>query len=83
MNKIQETQNSIMNQIKYNSDNAKDNVLQFQKKAIQNNPYNSLTFHWQLAQVRKNFVFFATLPFVIGKAYWSMWSQVYSPEGKE
>ena len=77
MNQIQEAQNSAMNQIKYIADNTKDNILDFNKKAIQQNPFNSMQYNWQVAQARKAFVFWVTLPVVIAETFWTTWAEVY------
>jgi hypothetical protein len=93
VDQIKDLSNTAINQAKYIADevksNAKElfsnscNVLAFQKKSIQQNPFNSMTFYWQIAQMRKNFVFWSTLPFVIGETFWTTWRQVYAPEGKK
>ena len=93
MKEIKDLSNTVLNQAKYISDNAKDNVINFlsantkdidfQKKVIQYNPMNSMQYTWQIAQMRKNFVFFCTLPFVINQCYWDTFMQVYNPQGKE
>lgn len=83
MKNMKDLSNSVLNQAKYMQDNLKDNVVSFQKKVIQQNPMNSMQTHWQIAQMRKNFVFLCTLPFVIGQCYWDTWQNVYNPEGKK
>lgn len=77
MNEIKEFQQSAFNQAKYLTDNAKDNILDFNKKAIRQNPMNSMQYSWQVAQARKAFIFWSTLPFVIGEEYWKVWHEVY------
>ena len=83
VDQIKDLSNTAINQAKYIADEVKSNILAFQKKSIQQNPFNSMTFHWQIAQMRKNFVFWSTLPFVIGETFWTTWRQVYAPEGKK
>lgn len=83
MNELQEASNSVLNQLKFISDNTKSNILEFNKKSIQNNPFNSLTFTWQLAQFRKQLITWITLPLVIQEEFWNTWSNVYNPKGKE
>lgn len=83
MQEIKDISNTAINQAKFIADNIKDNVVAFQKKSIQQNPFNSMQWHWQVAQMRKNFVFFCTLPFVISESYWKTFQEVYTPEGKE
>lgn len=82
MNEIKEFQQNALNQSKYITDNAKDNVVAFQKKIIQQNPFNSMQYTWQQAQMRKTFVFWSTLPFVIGETFWNTWQEVFNPGGK-
>lgn len=91
MKELKEISNSIMNQAKYNSDNFNDNVVSilsvntkatdFQKKMIQQNPMNSMQTQWYIAKMRKDFVFFMTLPFVISETFFKTWYSVYKPEG--
>lgn len=83
MNQIKEASNTILNQLEHNSKEIQSNVLAFQKKAVQQNPFNSMTFHWQIAQMRKNFVFWSTLPMSIFQTYIDTFNQVYNPEGKK
>lgn len=75
--------NTLFNQTKYNTDLIKEGVQSFQKEIIRKNPVNSMQYNWQIAQMRKTFVFWATLPFVISESFWSTWADVYSPKGKE
>lgn len=81
MKDIKDLSNSVLNQAKYNSDVIKDNIVDFNKELIRNNPMNSMQYTWQIAQMRKNFVFFCTLPFVIGESFWNTWQEVYNPGG--
>ena len=81
MQDIKELSNSVLNQAKYNSDAIRDNIVDFNKELIRKNPMNSMQYTWQIAQMRKNFVFFCTLPFVIGESFWNTWQEVYSPGG--
>lgn len=83
MQEIKDLSNTAINQAKYIADNIKDNIVDFQKKSIQQNPFNSMQWHWQVAQMRKNFVFFCTLPLSISQTFFETWQQVYTPEGKE
>ena len=81
MNEIKNLQNSVLNQMKYNSDVAKDmynNPLQFNKGLSRQNPTNSMLSTWYIAQARKTFVHFCTLPFVISEEFWRVWLEVYS-----
>ena len=78
MNQIRDVQNTAMNQIKYIADNAKDNIVDFNKKAIRYNPMNSMLASWYIAQARKTFVHLCTLPFVISEEFWRVWLEVYS-----
>ncbi len=80
MQDIKDLSNSVLNQAKYNSDVIKDNIVDFQKELIRKNPMNSMQYTWQIAQMRKAFVFYCTLPFVIGECYWNTWQEVYCPE---
>ena len=80
---MKELTNSIMNQANYLNDRAKDKIVDFNKELIRQNPINSMQTQWHIAQMRKNFVFFCTLPFIFGEAYWNAFMQVYTPEGKE
>lgn len=80
MKDIKDLSNTILNQAKYNSDVIKDNIVDFNKELIRKNPMNSMQYTWQIAQMRKNFVFFYTLPFVISQTFWDTWQQVYRPE---
>lgn len=75
LNQSKQTQEAI-------NDSLNNNVVSFQKKMIQQNPVNSMNFHWQVAQLRKNFIFMCTLPFVISESFWSTWTNVYSAGGK-
>jgi len=88
MNNLKELHHTAINQAKYlhdnlgsSGDNLKDNILQFQKKAIQQNPWNSLTFTWQMAQMRKNIVSYITFPLVVSQVFWETWSSVFNPKG--
>ena len=82
MNQPKEIMNSAMNQINLLHGDMQSNLIQANKKAQQMNPWNSMQFTWQIAQVRKQFVFFCTLPFVIGECYFNTWINVFAPEGK-
>lgn len=82
MQEIKDLSNTVLNQAKYISDNAKDNVINFQKELIRKNPMNSMQYTWQIAQMRKNFVFWSTLPFIISQTFWDTWQQVYRPDFK-
>lgn len=75
--------NSLLNQAKYIQDYSTGNIVDFNKELIRKNPMNSMQTYWQIAQMRKNFVFFMTLPFVISETFWRTWQEVYTPEGKE
>ena len=77
MNEIKEFQQNMLNQTKYLHDNANDNVVSIQKKMIQQNPFTSMRYTWQEAQMRKAFVFWCTLPFVIGETYMNTFYEVY------
>lgn len=91
LDKIKGASNTAMNQAKFISDNTKeflqnpstDNVLKFQKKAIQNNPFNSLTFQWNMAKLNKQFFSILMVPLAFQQEYWKMWEQVYDPKGNE
>lgn len=80
---MKELSNSIMNQANYWNASAKDKVVDFNKEIIRQNPMNSMQYNWQIAQLRKTFVFWSTLPFIISETFWTTWQQVYTPEGKE
>lgn len=80
MQELKNLSNTLFNQTKYTADLIKEGVESFQKELIRNNPMNSMQYTWQIAQMRKNFVFFCTLPFVIGESFWNTWQEVYSPE---
>lgn len=80
---LKEFSNTVLNQSKVISDEIKNNVLEFTKKANKQNPFSSLLYTWQLAQLRKNIVFWSTLPFVTNTAFWDTWISVYKPEGKK
>lgn len=82
MNQPKEIMNSAMNQINLLHSDMQSNLIQANKKAQQINPWNSMQFTWQIAQARKQFVFLATLPFVIGETFWNTWINVFAPEGK-
>ena len=85
-NQPKEILNSAMNQINLLHDDMQRNLTEAakiaSKKVVQMNPWNSLQFTWQVAQARKQFVFLATLPFVIGECYFNTWINVFAPEGK-
>lgn len=81
-NQPKEIMNSAMNQINLLHSDMQSNLIQANKKAQQINPWNSMQFTWQIAQARKQFVFLATLPFVIGETFWNTWINVFAPEGK-
>lgn len=88
MNQIREAQSTALNQMKFLHEETKDNIMQFQKKVTRQNPFNSMQYTWQVAQMRKAFVFFCTLPFVIGEEYWKVWHEVYrypttAPKGEQ
>jgi hypothetical protein len=34
---------------------------------------------WKMAKVRKNFVFWFTLPMIVSETFWNTWSEVYTP----
>ena len=80
MNQPKEIMNSAMNQINLLHGDMQSNLIQANKKAQQMNPWNSMQFTWQIAQARKQFVFLATLPFVIGETFWNTWINVFAPE---
>ena len=84
MNQPKEILNSAMNQINLLHDDMQRNLTEASKiaskKVVQMNPWNSLQFTWQVAQARKQFVFLATLPFVIGECYFNTWINVFAPE---
>ena len=82
MNQPKEIMNSAMNQINLLHSDMQSNLIRANKKAQQMNPWNSMQFTWQIAQARKQFVFFCTLPFVIGECYFNTWINVFAPEGK-
>ena len=82
MNQPKEIMNSAMNQINLLHGDMQSNLIQANKKAQQMNPWNSMQISWQIAQARKQFVFLATLPFVIGETFWNTWINVFAPEGK-
>lgn len=87
MKEIKEFQQNALNQSKYWFDHAKDNtiglinqehnVLDFNKKSIQHNPFMSMQYSWQVAQARKAFVAWCTLPFVISECYFNTFYEVY------
>lgn len=89
MKEIKEFQQNALNQSKYWYDHAKnntgpfftteDNIVDIQKKIIRQNPMNSMQYTWQEAQMRKMFVFFCTLPFIVGQEYFKTWVEVYAP----
>lgn len=90
LDKIKDASNTAMNQARFIQDSAKnalqnpmDNVVNFQKKAIQQNPLNSLTFQWQLAKFTKEFFGILMVPLAFQQEYWKMWEAVYDPKGKD
>ena len=38
-----------------------------------------LQYNYQVAQARKMFVFWATLPLLWSETFWKTWSEVYRP----
>ena len=82
-NQPKEIMNSAMNQINLLHSDMQSNLIQANKKAQQMNPWNSMQISWQIAQARKQFVFLATLPFVIGETFWNTWINVFSPESSK
>ena len=83
MNEIKNLQNSVMNQMKYITDEAKDNVVSIQKKAIQNNPMNSQMLNWQIAQGIRYVTAWVMIPLLATETYWSTWHQVFMyPKGE-
>lgn len=80
---LRDFSNTILNQSKVITDEIKDNVVTFTKKANKQNPFNSMLYTWQLAQLRKNIVFWSTLPLVVNTTFWDVWISVYKPEGKK
>lgn len=93
MQEFKDLSNTVINQAKFIQDETKNaakdllsnpyNVLDLKKKIKQQNPFNSLTWHWYEAQLRKNIMFFATLPFSISQVYWDTFKQVYTPEDND
>lgn len=81
MQEIKDLSNSVLNQAKYNSDVIKDNIVDFNKELIRKNPMNSMQTQWYITKMRKDFVFFMTLPFVISETFWKTWYSAYKPEG--
>lgn len=77
MNEIQQLQQNALNQSKYIADTLNTNITDISKKSMQYNPFASLQYSWQVAQARKTFVFFCTLPFIIGETYWNTFHEVY------
>ena len=80
---LKDFSNTILNQSIVITDEIKDNVITFTKKANKQNPFNSMLCTWQLAQLRKNIVFWSTLPLVVNTTFLDVWISVYKPEGKK
>jgi len=80
---IKDFQHTIINQARLWGYDTTHNVLDFKKNPLQLNPFTSLTFAWQVAQARKQFINWITLPLVIQGEFWKTWADVYSPKGKE
>lgn len=98
MKEIKEFQQNALNQSKYWYDHARNNtgtffitegnIVDFKKEMIRQNPMNSMQYTWQEAQMRKMFVFWCTLPFIVGHEYWKTFHEVYrypatAPTNKE
>ena len=83
MQELKNLSNTLFNQTKYNTDLIKEGVESFQKEIIRKNPVNSMQYNWQIAQMRKTFVFFYTLPFIVAEEFFKTWASVYSPKGEK
>lgn len=74
---IKDFQHTIINQAHLWGYDTTHNVLDFKKNPIKFNPWTSMTFNWQLAQARKQFITWITLPLVIQGEFWNTWANVY------
>ena len=60
--------------LKYNFDNL-------QKFYIHQNPFNSMTYIWNINQASKNITDSLSIPFMLVNEFWNTWLEVYQPKG--
>ena len=80
---IKDFQHSILNQINLAGYDTSNNVLDFKGNPVQLNPFASMTFQWQMQKLKKQYITWITLPFVLSENYWTVWLSVMNPKGKE